>query len=82
MVKLIDSATNTSNRVFSNNQIEFSRMQLMKISWISHDFLKKKKSHDFPRLCTQFLIIPMILMTLWTPCTTKTDMVLLPKFSI
>ena len=41
--QLIDSAANTSNRVFSNNQIKFSRKQLIKIPWISHDFSKKKK---------------------------------------
>ena len=57
-VNLIDLATNTSNRVFSNNHIKFSRMQLMKIQCISHDVSKKKKnpwlsrtvcsiSHDF-----------------------------------
>ena len=61
-VNLTDSAKNTSNRVFSNNQIELSRIQLYEFPMT---FQKRKKSHDFPRLFVQF---PMIPMTLWTTC--------------
>ena len=70
-IYLIGLATNTS----SNNQTEFLRMQLEIQS--NHEITKKKQktkkkqqqqqqhSHDFPRLPVQFLIIPVILLTLW-----------------
>ena len=45
-VNLIDSATNTSNRVFSKTQIEFSRVQLMKTPWISQTVCSISHSHD------------------------------------
>ena len=38
-------------------------------------FQKRKRSHDFPRLFAQFPMIPMILMTLWTTCMIKVNII-------